>query len=158
MEKVFSLFGQTVFSNIPKNAVADKILAILFHRSAAMLYLIYAAWGLTSMFGFTPIIILTEAGEFQRVFAVAIFAFSTAAFFGALFFPRRGRLELFAGAGVSALIAFYVGSLFLAGFMGNDPDAAKIPGAVYGASHLVVPIARTIFIYLTLIKKAAKEV
>lgn len=147
----------TVFNPLEKVETPDKILAVLFHRSAATLYLIYFAWGLTSLFQLIPTIFMQQGSLFQQIFSVAVVATSGTAFVGATFFPRTGRLELFAGAAVTALITFYVGSLFFAGLTNLTVDGSKIPAAVYGSSHLVVPIARTIFIYKTLTRVAAKE-
>lgn len=147
-----NLISKTVFNRIPDHSPADKILAVLFHRSAATIYFIYASWGVVSYFGVIPTLSITQGSFFQQVFSLGMFFTSIIAAFGATFFPKTGRTELFAGLGVTTLLSYYILSLFYAGFIMHD--ASKIPAAVYGASHLVVPIARSVFIYLTLVKTA----
>lgn len=150
------LLNLTVFAPIERNAGADRILAVLFHRSAATVYFIYAVWGVVSFRGIIPSILFTQGTFFQQLFSVAMVVAAVTGCVGATFFPKTGRTELFAGLAVASLLTYYVITLFFVGFgLADLPmDVAKQAAAIYGASHLVLPIARSVFIFRTLIRTA----
>ena len=45
--KLFSrILDKSVFRRIPRAAAMDTLLAMLFHRAAATIYMLYTAWGI----------------------------------------------------------------------------------------------------------------
>lgn len=145
-------YTASVFSKVdPPHTSPNDILASLFHRSSATLYFIYALWGIVSFYDLIPTLFMNNGQFFSQFFSLIVAITAGLAAVGAAYFPRTGRMEMYAGLAVVGLITFYVVSLFLAG-LGELPG--RIPAAIYGTSHLVVPIARTVFVYKTLVHVA----
>jgi len=153
MNSLRKLRDATVFKPINPDDNSNIILATLYHRSAATLYLVYVVWGVVSFAQLVPTHFIEQGSFFQQVFSTAVTFAALIAMCGALFFPKTGRFELFAGSTVAILFLLYIVLIFIAVLNG---DTDKLPTLVFGASHLVVPISRTIFIYLTLIKTASR--
>ena len=151
--KLRKLRAKSIFRPL-QDAYDDKILAILFHRSAFTLYFIYLWWGFTSLIGIIPQHALAQGSFLQQVFSASIMLVSGSAMLGSAFFPHTGRLEMFAGSAFVALFTYYIitNGINSVAAPGDDPYA--LGRFIYGGSHLVVPVARTIYIYLTLIKVA----
>jgi len=148
---VHKFISKTVFNPIGKEWLPDKVLAVLFHRSAATLYLIYSAWGVAAIFGSIPTIINFQGDTAQTFFSLLIAPISFLAFIGALYFPKLARLEMYSASSLVTLVAiyeFFVGYAFL---QGDGPHGVAF---ILNLSHLVIPISRIIFIYVTLIKQA----
>ena len=155
MSKFQELRAKTVFRKEPVVTTMSDIIAILFHRSAATLYLIYALYAVVAIGVGIPT--LTSAfGDFvQLAFSFFVLVCTAPACFGATFFPKYARLELYAGAGFVALIFFiYMIPLLVAGVMGDLPKFAQL---VLVSSILVVPVARCVFVYITLIHQAEER-
>lgn len=143
------LYEASVFSPIGFPGNNDQIMATLFHRAAATLYLLYALWGFTSTITGIPSVINTYGDFTQVVFAFFVFLVAVPACIGATFFPRTGRLEMhFEMAFVGLIFFVYVIAQIVTG---------SINGTMLILSVLVVPISRAIFIYLILIRTASKE-
>lgn len=148
---VRKLLERTVFNPIGGKWSPDRVLAILFHRSAATLYLIYGCWGLVSIFGSIPTLVHFQGDVVQLVFSFLVMPMSFCAFVGALFFPAFARIEMFSAASLVTLVTIYEVFVFIAFLQGDVPHGV---GFVLNLSHLVIPIARIVFIYVTLIKQA----
>lgn len=141
------LYSKSVFSPLGFPGSASDTLATLFHRTAATVYMLYAAWGFSSTLRGIPSVDSAFGDFSQFVFSFFVLVVALLACVGATFFPKTGRLELFAGASFAGLIFFvYLLSQIIDG---------SVDGAVLITSILVLPIARSVFIYLTLIKTAA---
>lgn len=146
------LLKNTVFEPIADDWKPDKVLAVLFHRSAATLYLIYFLWGSTSIVGSIPTLVNTQGDFFQIFFSILVACVSLLAFFGALRFPILARLEMFSAASLATLVLVY--EIFLAFALFQGDRAGLGPAFVLSLSYLVVPTSRMVFIYVTLIKQA----
>lgn len=148
------LLNNTVFNRIEKDWKPDKVLAVLYHRSAATLYLIYALWGVASVFGSIPTIVAAQGNLIQSFFSLLVAPISFTAFIGALYFPKLARLEMYCAASLVTLVVVYEIFVAIAFFQGNPPNGV---GFILNLSHLVIPTSRIIFIYLTLIKQAEEK-
>ena len=146
--------SNTVFSPMDKIWIPDKVLAVLFHRSAATLYLIYSLWGITSIFGSLPSIVAAQGDIVQIVFSLMVAPISFAAFVGALYFPKFARLEMYTASALFTLVGLYELVVFWQFTQGNPSYG---PQFVLNISHLVIPGSRVLFIYLTLIKQAGDK-
>lgn len=151
---VIKLLKHTVFEPLNDDWAPDKVLAILFHRSAATLYLVYFLWGVTSIAGSIPALTQAQGNLFQSFFSLLVSIVSSIAFFGALRFPRNARLEMFSAASLSTLVVIYAVFLAVAFF---DGSRAYGPAFILSLSYLVIPTSRVVFIYVTLIKQAGSK-
>jgi len=144
---------RTVFHRIGDDWGPDKVLAVLYHRSAATLYLIYFLWGIASIFGSIPTLVEAQGDFFQIAFSTLVLPTAFCALLGATFFPKFARLEMYSAASLVTLVLVYEVFIALAFFQG---DVARGVSFVLNSSFLVIPISRVIFIYLTLIKQAGE--
>lgn len=153
------IFGRSVFQRIPENTAMNDILAILFHRLAATVYLPYFIWAALATF--------SVLGSFKEqmphdqvylaLFVVAVLVTSGASCFGATFWPRLARLELFTGASFVGLLVFYLGFALVDIFNNPIPSDIRIANWVLLLSILVLPICRTIVVVLLLLRQAKEE-
>jgi len=139
-------YHNSVFNKHKHYDYPNEMLAIYYHRSAATLYLIYAVWGMFSFFHSIPTFELA-APDFKELFPLYIVPIALTSMVGATFFPRTGRLEMFASAGLASLVTFYITLSFIQGFQG---DIDRIVNSTLNLAHLVVPISRVAFIFRTL--------
>ena len=142
--------SNTVFNRIDKRAPANEVLAIILHRSAFTLYGIYMIWGIVYAIVASPQILLNEGSIFINFFGCLIAIFSANAAMGALHFPSLGRLELFAA---SALIPLIIAFLLLTSSSVLMGDLRALNNLILNCAHLVIPLARVIYIYKTLIHR-----
>lgn len=147
-----SLLKNTVFEPLEDDWKPDKVLAVLFHRSAATLYLIYFCWGISSIIGRIPSIVEAQGDLFQTVFSALVSIVSGLAFFGALQFPSHARLEMYSAASFATLVFIYEIFLAFTFFDGFNPSYG--PAFLLSLSYLVIPLSRVVFIYVTLVKQA----
>jgi hypothetical protein len=142
----------TVFNKIqdpPKHP--NEVLAIFFHRTAAVLYFIYAIWGISSIALRIPSI-SEELGSIpQIVFSALVVLVTVPCCIGATFFPRLGRLELFSSSSFAMLLVIYEGLILIEGLEGNMHHLVSF---ILILSTLVVPVSRASFIYWTLTAQA----
>lgn len=143
--------SRTVFNPIGKDWQTDKVLAVLFHRSAATLYLIYFFWGLSSIFVHIPSLTEEQNDIVQTAFAFLVIPTSLLAFVGATYFPKFARLEMYTAAALVTLIIIYE-AFILIDFLNSSPSDGV--NFILNLSHLIIPIARIVFIYVTLVKQA----
>lgn len=149
------LLKNTVFDPIAEDWASDKVLAVLFHRSATVLYLIYFFWGVSAMVGSIPTLVRAQGDFFQMFFSLLVSIVSILAFFGALHFPKNARLEMFCAASLATLVIVYEVFLAIAFVEGGRPGLG--PTFILSLSYLVIPITRVVFIYVTLIKQARSK-
>lgn len=145
------LRDSTVFWHVGPYKHANERLAVYSHRGAALIYLIYAAWGILSIIGSVPSI--AEAlGHIPQIFFSFIMVLITIpAFVGASFFPRLARLELFSASSLAMALAVYEAIILLSAIGG---DFTRWASVVLISSTLIIPVTRIIFIYVTLIQSA----
>jgi len=149
---VTKLYGLSVFSPLDpeKDHHPNETLAVLFHRTAATLYFLYAIWGLTTTWSGIPTLIEANGDIWQFFFSFGVFLICVPACIGATFFPHTARLELFTGSGFIAAIIVFMAFQLSSAFQ----DIAHFGGFALLATILVVPLSRGIMIYRTLIKQA----
>jgi len=144
------VIGRSVFLPMDKKASMETILSIMFHRLSATLYFIYAVWAVVAVINGIPSLVAANGEQWQTIFSIAVFIFAVPSCFGATFWPSFARLELFAGAAFTTLLAIYI--FFLVGnalFNGGSWS-----GFVIIASVMVVPLSRLIIVILFLVKQA----
>lgn len=141
----------TVFRPIESGTQVSQVLATLFHRTAVTLYGIYFAWGCVSLFAGIPSLRMEAGIEFQLLFSALIALLAPLAAAGALWFPKHGRMELFFGAALATSIAIYLAFQAQAAFSG---DFGRLANFVLNLAHIVVPTARAVFVYKTLVRRA----
>lgn len=147
-----SLLKNTVFEPLEDDWKPDKVLAVLFHRAAATLYLIYFLWGVSAIIGRIPSLVEAQGDLFQTVFSALTAIVSILAFFGALQFPNRARLEMYSAASLATLVFVYGIFLAITFFDGFSPTYG--PAFLLSLSYLVIPLSRVVFIYVTFVKQA----
>lgn len=140
---------KTVFQRVPIGAHPNELLAAWFARGMAITYTTYVVWAALTFSSSMPHVLESQGELWDWVFSLMTLLGSTIAVVGATFFPRTGRLEMFAGAGVIGLIAAYI----ILGLVGGWTAR----GAIILGSLLVMPIIRTVWIYRTLIRTAEKS-
>jgi len=149
------IWSMTVFR---RTAIGDSgmndLLAIFFHRLAATVYLVYTIWAVMSTITGIPSLIRQNGDLWQVIFSVMVFVTAGSSCFGATFWPRTARLELFAGSSFVSLIAVYVFFAIQNVVTGGDGSWA---GVVLVFSVMVLPACRTVIVYLFLIRQAAEK-
>lgn len=146
--------ANTVFNRMDtKTLGSDKILAILFHRASATGYFITTIWGAFAFAIGIPAIQTSQGAQFSTLFAALVIICAAPAMCGAATFPRHARIELFAGAAFASLIVVYC--ILLLATASEVP--ARITQSILICYFLVGPLARSAFIYLTLIRHAEQE-
>jgi hypothetical protein len=143
---VARIYRATVFQRQPKDATMESTLTNLFHRASAVIYFIYALWGIASTIYGLPTLISANGEQWQAMFSLVVALVSAPAAFGAAFWPAFARLELVAGSSFVALIAVYV---FLSIFF-----APTFASFVLLLSILVIPAARVYIIIKFLLDQA----
>lgn len=143
----------TIFNKLQPDLMhPNEVLAVVFHRTAAILYAIYAAWGVAA-FGANLGDFLAEGGhDYFDYFTMLVTPVAVTAFFGALFFPRTGRLEMFAASALATLVAVFLGLSFFGVHEGNFWQ-----NIILNTTHLVVPVMRAGFIFRTLVWESMKK-
>lgn len=147
------LLRDTVFHPIEMDWKSDKVLSVLFHRSAVTLYLIYILWAFASLILRWPILDPHDGEIISELLSLFILPCAFVSLIGALYFPRLARLEMFSAGSFVTLVFLYEVYVAVDFFGGNFSNGANL---ILNLSHLVIPIVRIVFIYLTLIKQAEK--
>lgn len=143
----------SVFRPLAQGTAMDSILTAMFHRLSATLYLIYCIWAVVAIIDGIPSLAQANGEQWQTLFYMAVLVFAAPSCFGATFWPNFARLELFAGAGFTTLLAVYV--FFLLGNAFFSGDALSY--AVIVTSVLVVPLARLIIVIMFLLRQAEER-
>lgn len=148
-----NLLRNTVFNPIDKRSYDNEILAILFHRSAFTIYSIYAVWGTIYILNAIPSL-ANPSNLFVSSFGFFIAPIAFISAMGALRFPRWGRMELFAASSLITLVTIFLVLISGKAFAG---DIRAIDNLILNCVHLVIPIARVVYIYKTLVHKAREQ-
>ena len=153
LASVRRLLNVSVFKKIPTDAAMNDILATLFHRATATMYLIYSLWAVVVFSTGLPSV-LAAAGDPGVVgLSVAVLVTAGPACLGSTFWPKMARTELVGGSGFAAAMLIYLGFL-LWNILFNEGTWA---GWVLIWSIVVVPLARTVVIILFLLVQARKR-
>lgn len=142
---------KSVFLKVPPEVTDTARGMMYFHRVTVILYLMYSIWGLFTIFSFVPALAAIPHGFIQLFLGVGIVMTAIPAAVGAGWFYHTARLELFAGSAFLGLVIIYLGYL---GFY-VAWEGISFGNYVINCSYIAVPIARTIYIYRTMVKRAA---
>jgi hypothetical protein len=145
----------TVFNKLQPDLMhPNEILAVVFHRTAAILYAIYAAWGVAAFITNFEQFALENGHDFFDYFTMLVTPVAVTAFVGALFFPKTGRLEMFAASALATLIVVFLVLSFIAG---DQQEPHFWQNFILNTTHLVVPVMRVGFIFRTLVWESMKK-
>lgn len=144
------IYKASVFSPITRELVGVRLLVTLFHRGMAVLYFLFAVWGVASAVFGIPSLQQSQGHLWQFVYSLLVFAAAAPAMIGSTFFPRLARLEMYASSSFVSLIVFYIAQLFIGGVLSGD--ASRPITSILIATIAVFPILDVVFIYLTLVK------
>lgn len=154
MTTLKNIIRNSVFNNIPKGLPMNDMLAVLFHRSAATLYLIYATWAVISIALGIPSIISGIGDTGQIFFSLLVLFTAGPACFGSTFWPNMARLELFSGSAfVMTMLIYLFFQVQYAIYTENS-----WAGVVISLSFLVLPIARTAIVITFLLRQTQERI
>jgi hypothetical protein len=128
----------------------EAILAVMFHRLSASLYLIYCVWAVFAIVDGIPSLVSANGQQWQTLFSMAVLIFAAPSCFGATFWPSFARLELFAGAAFTTLLGIYIFYIIGNALFGGGSWAA----VVIISSVVIVPLARLAIVILFLLRQA----
>lgn len=154
MTTLKNVLDNSVFNRTPRGLPMNDVLAVLFHRSAATLYLIYVFWAAISIVGGIPSVIHGLGGLGQIIFSVIVICTAGPACFGATFWPNMARLELFAGSSFIMSMLIYI--FFL--IQSTIQYGSSISSIFLALSFLVLPIARTAIVIVFLLRQTQEKV
>lgn len=123
----------------------------MFHRGTAVLYFVYIAWAVASIIGGIPTLIQAQGDTFQLLFSSLVLICTLPACIGATFFPLFARLELYAGVAFVSLMVVYLYFLIQRAISGESVIGVS---AVVTVSYIVIPLFRSLIIYLFLLRQA----
>lgn len=151
------LLTDTVFNKVdPDTMHPNEVLAIVFHRTAVILYLMYAVWGLVSVALNLGDFLGEDSHDFSDFFYFLVPVPALLAGIGALHFPKWGRMEMFAA---SALVGFICIFLVI-GLVGaiQHPEFPRLwQNLILNTTHVVLPIMRVGFVFRTLVWEAYRK-
>ena len=141
----------TVFNKInPEGMHPNEILAIVFHRSAFILYCMYAIWGIVSVFANYHEFATEPSHDFGDFFQMLVPPVAVVAAIGALHFPKWGRMEMFAASALATLIVVFLIIYTIQAI--SHPELPRLwANLVLNTTHLVVPVMRAGFVFRTLV-------
>lgn len=151
MRKISELVGRSVFKKMAPGREMNAILAVVFHRSAATLYLLYFAWGVAQTIQGAPSLVLNNGQTWTTIFAILVMITTAPSCFGATFWPNFARLELFAGSSVVTLLFAYIAILGYNTFFLHN---STVGGWILSITVIVIPAARTAVVFLFLSNQA----
>lgn len=151
------LYDISVFKPIRMSEIigADKVLVALFHRSAATIYALYSMWGVAATIGGIPSIAETAGAGWQLAFSSVVALISIPCAVGATWFPKTGRLEMFAASSMVALLLVYFCILNYRGIAEGTPSINITSILIF--SLCVIPAARVAFVYRYLLDSETKR-
>lgn len=153
LSKLKWLISKSVFAPIGKGAAMEAILAALFHRASATIYMLYGLWAIIGSIYGVPSLIAANGVEWQTLFSIAVAISAAPACFGATFWPSFARMEAFAGTFFVGLILLYMG--FLIANQVNQIGTGSWSGVFLIASILVIPTCRCVVVIIFLLRQAA---
>lgn len=150
---VFRRLPATVFARVNNGGNSEAILAITFHRAAVFLYGLYFLWGFAAAVDVIPTMEAVSGSLFHDAFALVVTVSAGVACLGALLFPRFAVATMIAEFSLSSLIVVYLIILGVAAVRG---DTGAWASAMFGATHVVLPVARAVFVYRTLVRQSLR--
>jgi hypothetical protein len=147
------MWGRSVFRPVPSGTHMNAILAILSHRFAATVYLIYAIWAVVSIITGIPTIENEAGTSFQLIFSSLVLIIAGPACVGAAFWPVLARLELFFSSGFLGLLVLYM--YFVINNVINN--GGSWAGSILVLSYMVLPGYRVLIIIVLLLRQAKEE-
>lgn len=147
------IFRRSVFKPIPVDTPMNDVLAVLFHRLAATVYLSYVLWGIVSLIYGLPSIVRAQGAEFQVLFSIGVIVTAAPSCIGSTFWPVLARLELFSSSGFISLLLLY--GYFLA--MNVIEHGGSPAGIFLIISAAVMPSCRAVVIVVLLLRQAKGE-
>lgn len=141
------LYDISVFKPLRMSEIigAEKVLVALFHRSAATIYALYSLWGVAATIGGIPSIAETTGAGWQLAFSSVVALVSIPCAIGATWFPKTGRLEMFAASSLVGLLLVYFCILNYRG-VAEDSISTSITSILI-FSLCVIPAARVAFVF-----------
>lgn len=144
----------TVFNKIhPDTMHPNEVLAIVFHRTAFILYTMYTAWALYGVATNLPDFLSEDAHDFSDFFYFLVPLPAILAAIGALRFPKWGRMEMFA----ASALATFIGIFLVLGLINaiQHPDIPRLwQNEILNTTHIVLPVMRAGFVFRTLVWEA----
>ena len=131
----------------------NDILAVLFHRLAATLYLLYSLWAIVSIITGIPSISRLQGDTFQLIFSSVVLITTAPACVGATFWPILARLELFFSSGFIGLLLLYMYFVIYNILFSHGSWA----GSLLVVGYIVLPICRVVIITILLLRQAREE-
>lgn len=148
-----AVFNRSVFRPLPHGTPMNDILAMLSHRFAATVYMLYAVWAIVSIITGIPTIV-NEAGiSFQIIFSSVVLIIAGPACIGATFWPVLARLELFFSSGFLGLLALYM--YFVINNVVNN--GGSWAGTILILTYMALPAYRVAIITVLLLRQAREE-
>lgn len=142
MSRLSSIRAQSVFRNTD-HLSGQETWIIWFHRVSVAKYFFYGTWGFCATFELLPSVINLGGSWFSFFFAASVAITSYIAGFGALFFPRTAKLELWGSLPLIGALAFYVLAL-LWSVPSGDVRASSF---VLALTYAMIPGLRAAIIY-----------
>lgn len=150
MNKLLVLINRSVFHGSTRGASMDSILATMFHRVSATMYLGFAAWAVVSAIYFMPDLLGSGEQGFRAILAIGVLVVSLPACFGATFWPSLARMEAFFGAGLVGVLIAYLWDVVEDAFAGHDSWRTVTTVLIF----LIVPMTRWSIVVLFLVRQA----
>ena len=144
------VFRRSVFHSTPPSYAMSDVIATLFHRMAATVYIIYSAWASVAIWSTLPALTNLAGAQWATIFAVIFLGTTALSAVGAAFFPLLARLELFAGSAFAALLLVYFAFTLKAAVF----DAGSWTAPLFVLGVAVLPSVRTLMILFFLLKQA----
>lgn len=144
----------TIFNRIdPDTMHPNEVLAVVFHRTAFILYCIYTLWAITGAAFNWNDFTHEAAHDFSDFFSFLVAPCAALAAIGALKFPKWGRMEMFAAATLVGFILIFLIIGFINAY--NHPDISRLwLNLILNTTHIVLPVMRAGFVFRTLVWEA----
>lgn len=147
--------GNVFRSTRRQNLTPADLLMVAFHRGTAILYMLLAVWGAVGAVIGVQSLQMAFGPELQRAYGVAVALVASLSAFGAMYFPQRSRLELYAAAALISLTFAYPGALLWIVTHQGEPSYAAL--LVLSLTMFVIPSVRVAFVYQWMVNTAAAE-
>lgn len=145
----------TVFHKQHKYSHVNEKIAVFYHRATVVMYSLFLAWGLVALKIDWPNFFTNEVTTFINLFAIATIPASALAAFGALYFPRLARLEMFAAGALCGLIIAFLSLVFWESYIQGSESASR--SFWIDLTLIVIPLSRVLLIFGSLIRAADRK-
>jgi Co/Zn/Cd efflux system component len=113
----------------------------------------YVAWGIAAVIVNMPEFLAESGHDFGDFFQMLVPPVALAAALGATFFPRWGRMEMFAASALATLVVIFLIISVINAI--NHPELPRMwVNLILNTSPIVVPSMRAGFIFRTLVWEA----